>query len=167
MTTPVDATGGIGLSATPISSVIGSSAQPTGPTDQMGKDTFLKLLVAQLKFQNPMSPSDGTEFLAQTAQFSTVEKLGDLSQLMTQLVSTDQVLGATSMLGRTVTWTGPDGTDQSGVVTGTRLGSAGAVLRIGDQDVPMSAVKAVATTSTTAPSTTAPSTTAPSTTPTS
>jgi flagellar basal-body rod modification protein FlgD len=152
LATPVNPTG-LGLTATPISSVIGPNAAPAGAGEQLCKDTFLKLLVAQLKFQNPMSPSDGTQFLSQTAQFTQVEKLDDLSQQLAQLVSTDQVLGATSMLGRTVTWTGPDGTDQTGVVTGTHLGTTGAVLRIsspggGDQDVPMSSVKAVETTPT-------------------
>jgi len=146
VTTPVDPTSSIGLNATPISSVIGSGATSTGPTDQMGKDTFLKLLVAQLKFQNPMSPSDGTQFLSQTAQFTQVEKLDDLSKELSQLIATDQVLGATSMLGRTVTWTGADGSDTSGVVTGSRLGTEGTMLRVGDQDVPMTSIKAVTAT---------------------
>jgi nucleoside 2-deoxyribosyltransferase len=73
MTTPVSGTGG----ATPISS---ATKQPTGAmTDQMGQDTFLKLLVAQLRYQDPMNPADGTAFLAQTAQFSTVEKLTQIA----------------------------------------------------------------------------------------
>jgi flagellar basal-body rod modification protein FlgD len=93
-----------------------------------------------------MSPADGTQFLSQTAQFTQVEKLDDLSQQIAQLAASEQVLGATSLLGRTVTWSGPDGTDQSGVVSGTRLGTAGTVLRVGDQDVPMTSVKAVETT---------------------
>ena len=40
------------------------------------QDTFLKLLVAQLKYQDPSNPADSTQFLAQTAQFTQVEKLG-------------------------------------------------------------------------------------------
>lgn len=143
MTQPVGGTAGIGMSATPIAGALGAGTSgSTSPVDQFGKDTFLKLLVAQLKYQNPMDPSNGAEFLAQTAQFTQVEKLGDLSTKLSQVVSGDQLLGATSLLGRTVSWS-DNGTTQSGVVTGTHLGSAGPVLRVGNQDVPLSAVSAV------------------------
>ncbi len=39
------------------------------------KDTFLSLLVAQIKNQNPLNPADGTQFLAQLAQFSELEQM--------------------------------------------------------------------------------------------
>ncbi len=42
---------------------------------QLGKETFLKLLVAQIKNQNPLNPADGVEFLTQLAQFSELEQL--------------------------------------------------------------------------------------------
>jgi len=41
----------------------------------VGKDSFLKLLVAQIKNQNPLSPADGVEFVTQLAQFSELEQL--------------------------------------------------------------------------------------------
>lgn len=43
--------------------------------DQLGKETFLKLLVAQIKNQDPLNPADGVEFLTQLAQFSELEQL--------------------------------------------------------------------------------------------
>ena len=46
---------------------------------EMDKDTFLKLLVAQLKYQDPLSPADPQQFLAQSAQFTTVEKLEEIA----------------------------------------------------------------------------------------
>ncbi len=42
--------------------------------NQLSKDTFLKLLVAQIKYQNPLNPADGVEFLSQLAQFSELEQ---------------------------------------------------------------------------------------------
>ena len=71
--------------------------------DGLGKDTFLKLLVAQLKYQNPMSPADGTQFLAQTAQFTMVEKLNEISQLVKTTAAANEVLEAGSMIGKNVT----------------------------------------------------------------
>jgi len=48
----------------------------------MGKDTFLKLLVSQLQNQDPLEPIDDKEFLAQMAQFSTLEQMRNLSDTM-------------------------------------------------------------------------------------
>jgi hypothetical protein len=71
--------------------VIGSSTNATNdqtrkPTNELDQDAFLKLMVAQLRYQNPMSPADPQAFLAQTAQFTTVEKLTQLTQ---QLADSD------------------------------------------------------------------------------
>lgn len=53
----------------------GSSQPPAAPAqDLANKETFLKLLVAQIKNQNPLSPSDGVQFLSQLAQFSGLEQ---------------------------------------------------------------------------------------------
>src|SRR3954463_1626253 len=93
----------------------------TSGTQGMGKDTFLKLLVAQMKYQNPMSPTDGSQFLAQTAQFSMVEKLEQLATQSTQSLSAQQSATATGMLGRNVVATGKDGKDVTGIVTGMKI----------------------------------------------
>jgi flagellar basal-body rod modification protein FlgD len=76
----------------------------TNPNDQMGQDTFLKLLVAQLKYQNPLSPTDGTEFLTQTAQFTMVEKLNQIAEGQASMRTANQVLAASSMVGKSVTY---------------------------------------------------------------
>jgi flagellar basal-body rod modification protein FlgD len=56
------------------------SQSPTAskPSAIMGKDDFLRLLVMQLRFQDPMNPLKGTEFAAQLAQFSSVEQLSNI-----------------------------------------------------------------------------------------
>jgi flagellar basal-body rod modification protein FlgD len=115
----------------------------TGSTDQMGKDTFLKLLVAQLKYQNPMQPSDPSSFMAQTAQFSMVEKLESMEKATMELLTSERSRGATGMLGTQVTWPGLDGKDATGVVTGVRMGSDGPTLEVGDTDVPYAAITKV------------------------
>lgn len=57
-----------------------TSAVTKGKDPLADKSTFLKLLVSQIKNQNPLSPTDGTQFLAQLAQFSQVEQLQNISQ---------------------------------------------------------------------------------------
>lgn len=120
-----------------------STPGSTTAVDKMGKDTFLKLLVAQLKYQNPMQPSDPSAFMAQTAQFSMVEKLEAMEKATTELVSSERARAAVSLLGNQVTWTGSDGTPASGVVTGIRTSSEGPVLEVGDKDVPYNTVTKV------------------------
>ncbi|MEF2965209.1 flagellar hook capping FlgD N-terminal domain-containing protein [Paenibacillus sp. M1] len=69
----------------------------------LGKDEFLQLLITQLSNQDPMSPLSDTEFIAQMAQFSSVEQLMNISG---QLDAMSQSLGMVSgLIGKQVTWT--------------------------------------------------------------
>ncbi len=126
--------------ATGVTAALGAAPKPA---DQFGQETFLKLLVAQLRYQDPMNPQNGAEFLSQTAQFTQLEKLSDLAKMQTELLSAQRLLGASSLVGRTVTYPGPDGLEVAGVVTATRLGTDGPVLRIDDRDVPLATVREV------------------------
>src|SRR6478609_2496013 len=71
-------------------------------TDTLGKDQFLRILVTQLRNQDPMQPMQDKEFIAQMAQFTSVEQLVNIS---TQLKTLNQSLGAVSgMIGMEVSW---------------------------------------------------------------
>ena len=61
----------------PISNQPASTAQPAAPSvnSRVSTDTFLQLLVAEIKNQNPLEPQKGSEFLSQLATFSTLEQL--------------------------------------------------------------------------------------------
>jgi flagellar basal-body rod modification protein FlgD len=118
------------------------------------QDTFLKLLVAQLKYQDPSNPADSTQFLAQTAQFTQVEKLGQIADMM----QAQQLIGASALVGRTVTYQDASGATQTGVVTKTKLnGDSEPTLVVGNTDVQLSKVTEVqqsaTETQTTTPST--------------
>jgi flagellar basal-body rod modification protein FlgD len=124
----------------------------TAPTDgataqldpkEIGKDTFLKLLVAQLKFQNPMEPVDSSQFMAQTAQFTMVEKLQALAAQTDALVAGEASQRAAGLLGRQVTYVDDQGVEQKGVVTGTKFGTDGPVLRLGPTEISLSDVREV------------------------
>lgn len=59
-----------------------SSSNATNPNDKLAADksTFLKLLVAQLQYQNPLNPADGVQFVTQLAQFTSLEQSTQMSQ---------------------------------------------------------------------------------------
>ncbi len=86
-----------------------ASSQAKKPTSAMGKDEFLKLLVMQLRFQDPMNPLKGTEFAAQLAQFSSVEQLSNINTNLTQSLQANELLAqsinnalSASMIGKEV-----------------------------------------------------------------
>jgi flagellar basal-body rod modification protein FlgD len=117
----------------------------TLPGDQLGKDTFLKLMVAQLRNQDPMNPQDSAEFLAQTAQFTSLEKLDAVAQQTSQALSAQMAFGASTLVGRSVTYLGEDGlTEVSGQVGSVRFTPTGPVLAVGATEVPISNVVSVA-----------------------
>lgn len=73
--------------------------------DELGKNEFLQLLVAQLNNQDPLAPQENGEFIAQLAQFSTVEgieKMNSSIDAMASSFQSSQALQASSMVGRTV-----------------------------------------------------------------
>jgi flagellar basal-body rod modification protein FlgD len=65
------------------------SGQPTQPkktdSSEVTKESFMKLLVAQIKHQNPLSPADGVQFLSQLAQFSELEQLVNLNSTLSSV----------------------------------------------------------------------------------
>lgn len=86
----------------PTSGKVGDSA--TGAST-LGKDSFLKLLVTQLQNQNPLDPQDNSQFVAQLAQFSSVESLQNLSTSVDAIggmYQSSQALQASSLVGRSV-----------------------------------------------------------------
>ncbi len=118
-------------------------ATPQTDSQTLGKDTFLKLLVAQLKYQNPMEPVDSSQFMAQTAQFTMVEKLQAMAAQTDALVAGQASQRAAGLLGRQVTYLDTQGVEQSGVVTGTRFGSDGPVLLLGTNEISLTDVREV------------------------
>ncbi len=81
-----------------------------GPGGAMGKDQFVKLLIAQMTHQDPMNPMDGTQMAAQLAQFSSVEQLMNIGNKLDAQVGGNASLleamdrnAALGMIGRTVT----------------------------------------------------------------
>jgi flagellar basal-body rod modification protein FlgD len=114
----------------------------------LDQDAFLKLLVAQLKYQDPSKPVDSSEFMAQTAQFTQVQKMTEMSTAMESVLALQQGLAASGLVGKTAQYTLTDGTTGSGTVLSASFGVASQAeptVRIGDKDIPLSSITTVGT----------------------
>lgn len=81
------------------------SATASSKNDALGKDAFLQLLVTQMKNQNPLEPQDNGEFVAQLAQFSSLESMQNLTSSVDTIATqyqSSQALQASSLVGRSV-----------------------------------------------------------------
>lgn len=134
------------------------SGTPTPPTtyatsqvdrgDQMGKDTFLKLLVAQMRYQDPSKPVDSSQMIAQTATFTQVEKLEQIARTSATSLVLQEHAAAGAMVGRHVTYTDTTGTPVTGLVSSVRLasGDSEAVAVVDGLQVQVGRITAISTT---------------------
>lgn len=131
----------------------------TGPANTQAagqdKDMFLQLMVTQMRYQDPLNPTDSGEFLAQSAQFTALEKMQAVADQSALLLSAQMAFGASGLVGRNISWTDSDGATQKGVVSGVNFGAAGPVLDVNGAEVPLGSVLSV----TGAPATSTPSAT--------
>jgi flagellar basal-body rod modification protein FlgD len=79
-----------------------NAGKTTTAGGEMGKDEFLKILIAQLSHQDPTQPMQDKEFIAQMAQFSSLEQMTNVSSEITKVAALLEKGQAVSLLGRTV-----------------------------------------------------------------
>jgi flagellar basal-body rod modification protein FlgD len=76
-----------------------TAATVKGPNQTLDQDQFLKLLLAQIKHQDPLSPMDNTAFIAQLAQFSQLEQTKQMSSALSKFVTQQNVSNNSSLVG--------------------------------------------------------------------
>src|SRR3954452_7598213 len=108
--------------ATTTAAATAGTASSTKKADQaLGKDDFLKLMVAQMKNQDPMNPADDKDNIAQMAQFSSLEQITNLATATQDLANKMALTQNIGLLGHTVTYPGANGTAVSGTVDAMNL----------------------------------------------
>ena len=124
-------------------------------------EMFLKLLVAQLKYQDPTKPTDTSALMQQTATLSMVERINAMAKSNEEMIKTytsmlaeQRISGSVGLVGRTVVYasdpTNPDKTAE-GVVESVKFDGTGPILSVGGKDVPYNDVTSVKAVPTTAP----------------
>jgi flagellar basal-body rod modification protein FlgD len=109
----------------------------------VGKNDFLKVLVAQLRNQDPLKPMEDREFIGQMAQLNTVEQLLAVTAQLSGLLALQEVAQASALIGKTVE-AGPPGTGPvRGVVQEVRIEGGEPVLILGDEAVWLTDVRGI------------------------
>ena len=104
------------------SAIATTSATPSvDRPDMMGSDTFLKLLVAEMKYQDPSKPMDSAEMMAQTATLTQTQALQTIADQNKQTLALQRSLSAGALVGHHVSYTATDGTTQTGVVSAVQI----------------------------------------------
>ena len=98
-----------------------TNASAATASDGLGQDAFLKLLVAQLKNQDPFKPMEDRDFVAQLAQLNSLNQLTEMNATLTQLSSSQTLAQASALIGKSVTGLSALGSEITGVVTGLHL----------------------------------------------
>jgi flagellar basal-body rod modification protein FlgD len=89
------------------------------------KDQFLQLLVVQLKNQDPLDPIKNQDFVAELAQFSSLEQMTTLNSNFSDLLSVQTLSTMTQFIGKDVAWYDSDGNTQTGAVTAVQVDNDG------------------------------------------
>src|SRR5262249_2474781 len=97
-----------------VSSVSASAPAAASKASNLGLEDFMKILLTQLQYQDPLKPMDNQEFMAQIAQFTSLEQTQQLNDKLDQLITNQAALQSVGLIGRTV-----DISTSTGQVTGT------------------------------------------------
>ena|SRR3989339_1557578 len=125
-----------------------STSSTSSLSSEISMENFLTLFVTQLQNQNPLDPTDNTEFMSQLAQFSTLEQeqqqteyLSDISSIGSASLQLDQISLASTFIGKTIKYSDDSDSSEtlSGIVEGVKLEEDGTVsFIIGGESVSIS-----------------------------
>jgi flagellar basal-body rod modification protein FlgD len=113
--------------------------------DQMGSDTFLKLLVAEMKYQDPSNPMSSSDMMAQTATLTQTQALQTIAEQNKQQLALQRSLSAGALVGHQVSYTATDGSTQTGVVSAVRISAVDNTSQavIGGEDIDVARITEV------------------------
>lgn len=128
-----------------------SALNPLGSSGELDRDAFMQLLVTQLKNQDPMKPTNNEEFVAQLANFSSLEQLEQLNGNVLAMIGLNQgnallsqLTQGSSLIGKNVSWTDPSsGVSSSGTVEAVKITNGLATLQVNGIDIPLGSVSEI------------------------
>ena len=135
-----------------ITSIVGNSAYtpidlPTettrAPGQSMDSEVFMSLLVTQLQNQDPSSPMDTNDMLAQTTQLAMMEKITEMTATNQENFSLQMRIAAAALIGQQVAYTASDGTEMTGTATAVSYAGPVPQVTVGDKTVALDTISGV------------------------
>jgi flagellar basal-body rod modification protein FlgD len=126
--------------------IINSRINPNSNEEpgRLGKESFLRLLVTELQHQDPTRPMEDRDFIAQMAQFSSLEQARNLNSEIQNLIRSSRSAEAFSLLGKRIeAYNERTRTRTSGIVDSVRFHEDQMFLRVGRTEVPITDVQQV------------------------
>jgi flagellar basal-body rod modification protein FlgD len=112
------------------------NSSSTSKTDNttLDKDQFLKLMMVELQHQDPLQPTDPTQFINELSQMTTLEQTTNMAASAAKTAAEQNTATALQLLGHTVTYSDASGNTQSGTVQRVQFTSGGPTLTINGID---------------------------------
>lgn len=118
-----------------------NGAQQAAPNQELDRDAFLSLLVEQMRNQDPLEPVGNEDFIAQLAQFTSLENSELTADRLGSLLQVEQLGQGAALVGRKVSFRSPtSGEVLPGIVSGAELTNQGVYVDVGGERVPLSNV---------------------------
>jgi flagellar basal-body rod modification protein FlgD len=108
-----------------------SASMTSSAGAQLGQNQFLQLMMDQLKNQDPLSPSDPSQYLSELAQFSSLEQMNNVATASSAGANDTANTQAIALIGHNVSYTDANGKGQTGTVSQVQFTSSGPSLTIG------------------------------------
>lgn len=120
-----------------------AGTQARKPVQSMDSDVFMKLLVTQLKYQDPGAPMDTNQMMAQSVQLSMMEKMTELSSGAKESFSLQMRTAAAQIVGSEIGYTLPDGTAGSGVASAVSFATGVPLVTVGGNKIPLDSISGI------------------------
>ncbi len=114
------------------------------PVKELGKDQFLQILVTQLRNQDPMQPLQDKEFIAQMAQFSSLEQMMNMAKEVSSLRQSAGM--AAGLIGKEVSWfeeTETSTVERKGTVNSVLWRDGVQLVKVGEVEVPIDEISSI------------------------
>ncbi|WAP51666.1 flagellar hook capping protein [Arthrobacter sp. ATA002] len=125
------------------SSGVYAAGAPRDPKQTMDSEVFMHLLVTQLRNQDPSSPMDTNQMISQTTELAMMEQLTTMAGLDEENFSLQMRTSAAALIGRTVSYTGPDGVEVTGVATSVSFVNAVPAVTVGGKEIQLDWISGV------------------------
>lgn len=113
------------------------------PVQTMDSEVFMKLLVTQLRYQDPSAPMDTNQMMSQSVQLSMMEKMTELTAGSKESFSLQMRTAAAQIIGTTVDYALADGTTGSGKASSVSFADGVPLVSVGDQKVPLDSITGI------------------------